>query len=90
MSFTSSNKSAFVYLFKVNNGNTSTMSVTTYFTNTLHFTHCSSVSIVDFKHVNAGWEVINSTHVMHIITYLQVYVQSTVSSNFSPSSRYYP
>ena len=36
MSFTSSNKSAYVYLFKVNNGNTSTMSVTTYFTNTLH------------------------------------------------------
>ena len=38
-----------IYLLKVNNRNTRTRCW-------LYFTHCSSVSIVNFKHVIADWE----------------------------------
>ena len=47
-------------MFKVNNKETRTMSMTSfwflYCLLWIYFTHCSSVSIVDFEQVNVGWE----------------------------------
>ena len=49
-----------IYLFKVNNNNTTTMSLALIWCLCFYlwtdFTHCSVVSIVNFEHVNVGSE----------------------------------
>ena len=47
------------YMFKVNNRNTRTRcEICSKLTIKTHFTPCSSVSIVNFEHLNAGWVIL--------------------------------
>ena len=46
-----------IYLLKVNNRNNRTRSEICPKLTLTYFTHCSSVFIVNFEHVNAGWEL---------------------------------
>ena len=56
-------------MFNVNNKDTRTTPMAPY----TYFTPCSSVSNVNFEHVNAGWVLLYFTHLADVIKFMCIY-----------------